>query len=144
MVDKVKPLKLESPSLGGTEADPFPTEVDPAEDYITSKGLSFENSDVYLAEKLGDVLSFKKPDFSQKVTYNVNGTINFVEWFIGATQTTPNRRAKSTLVYGSNLFPITETLVIYSTSDGTTVLRTITLTGTYTGADLSSASEATT
>lgn len=45
MVDKVKPLKLESPSLGGTETDPFPTETDPAEDYLACAGVSLGNSD---------------------------------------------------------------------------------------------------
>jgi hypothetical protein len=130
-----KPLKL---SQGKIE------QVNPALDMIAGKGFAFEGLSNYLAEKLGDILSFKKPDFSQKVTYNGDGTINFVEWFNGATQTTPNRRAKSTITYDANLFPLTETLEIFSPSDGTTVLRTVTLTNTYTGADLTSANEVTT
>jgi hypothetical protein len=144
MVDKVKPLKIESPASGGTDTDSFPTEASPSQDYMATKGVAFENLDTHLAEKLGDLLSFVKPDFSQKVTYNNNGTINFVEWFKGATQSTINRRAKSTIAYNANLFPLTETLVIYSPTDGTTVLRTITLTETYTGADLTSGNEVTT
>lgn len=136
MATKVKPLRIGS--------DGRDKETDPATEYLSGKGLSFEDTDTHLAEKLGDVLSFVKPDFSQKVTYNGDGTINFVEWFKGATQTTINRRAKNTLAYDANLFPLTETLVIYSPTDGTTILRTITLTNTYTGADLTSANEVTT
>lgn len=44
-VDKVKPLKMENTALGGTQNDPFPTEVNPSQDYIASKGVAFENSD---------------------------------------------------------------------------------------------------
>ncbi len=44
MVDKVKPLKIES----GSDTDFLPTETDPTEDYITSKGISLENSDNHL------------------------------------------------------------------------------------------------
>jgi hypothetical protein len=45
MVDKVKPLKLES-SVDGTEDDFNYTETDPTEDYIAAKGIAFENSNV--------------------------------------------------------------------------------------------------
>ncbi len=45
MADKVKPLGLENPALGGTETFPFPTELDPTEDYVAAKGLAFENND---------------------------------------------------------------------------------------------------
>lgn len=44
-MDKVRPLKIENPATGGTETNPFPTELDPLEDYVSSKGLSFEDSD---------------------------------------------------------------------------------------------------
>lgn len=43
-MDKVRPLKIENPATGGTETNPFPTEIDPLEDYVSSKGLSFEDS----------------------------------------------------------------------------------------------------
>lgn len=55
MVDKVKPLKLESPALGGTEADMFPRETDPTEDYLASKGVSFENSDTEKMDLSADI-----------------------------------------------------------------------------------------
>lgn len=45
MVDKVQPLKLENPALGGTEIDVFPTEADPTEDYLACKGIAFEDND---------------------------------------------------------------------------------------------------
>lgn len=45
MADKVKPLKIESPSTGGTQVDPFPVETNPAQDYLASKGIAFENND---------------------------------------------------------------------------------------------------
>jgi hypothetical protein len=45
MVDKVRPLKQESPSLGGTEDDFLPTATDPAEDYLSAKGIAFTGSD---------------------------------------------------------------------------------------------------
>lgn len=48
MADKVKPLKIESSATGGTEDNPYPTETDPAEDYLSCKGISFTGSDNYL------------------------------------------------------------------------------------------------
>jgi len=48
MVDKVKPLKIESPSTGGTQDDMFPTETNPSQDYVAAKGIAFEGSDTRL------------------------------------------------------------------------------------------------
>lgn len=45
MADKVKPLKIENTSTGGGQTDPFPVETNPAQDYLASKGLAFENQD---------------------------------------------------------------------------------------------------
>lgn len=53
-VDKIKPLKLENIALGGTEDDVFPTEANPNEDYVTAKGVSFENSDGHLIDRAAD------------------------------------------------------------------------------------------
>lgn len=50
MPDKVKPLKIESPSTGGTQTDMFPTEANPASDYITGFGFAFRNSDNFLID----------------------------------------------------------------------------------------------
>ncbi len=42
MVDRVRPLKIETPAEG-TETDFFPTEADPDEDYIDTRGLTLQN-----------------------------------------------------------------------------------------------------
>lgn len=41
-MDRVKPLKIED-STSGTQADPFPVETNPLQDYLATKGISFEN-----------------------------------------------------------------------------------------------------
>ena len=43
MVDRIKPLKLESSDSGGTEDDTFPTSADANEDYIDTRGISLQN-----------------------------------------------------------------------------------------------------
>lgn len=53
MVDKVRLLKIERPSAGGTEDDPFPTELTPSEDYVSTKGIAFEESDTRLLDLNG-------------------------------------------------------------------------------------------
>jgi len=143
-VDKVKPLKLESPTGGGTETDLFPTEADPNEDYIAGKGFSFENLDTHLAEKVGGLLKFTTPDFSFKPTYLGNGELDYVEYFEGATQTTINRRLRVDMTYDGSLNPTVETWAFYNPSDGTSILRTIAVTHTWTGVDLTKSAEVTT
>lgn len=44
-LDKVKPLKLESPDTGGTEEDQFPTSIDQHEDYVECRGLVLASND---------------------------------------------------------------------------------------------------
>jgi hypothetical protein len=44
MVDRVKPLKLESADTGGTQDDPFPTSLDPNEDHVDARGVVFQDS----------------------------------------------------------------------------------------------------
>ncbi len=142
MVDKVKPLKFESAATGGTENDDVPTAVDPSEDYVATKGIAFEGLDTHLAEKIGGVLKFTCPDASQKVTYSGVNVSN-IEMFEGATQTTPNRRVRMDATYSGNDLS-TEAWKIYDPADGTTVLRTITLTHTYSSGNYESTSEVTT
>ena len=137
MVDKVKPLKLESSATGGTENDMFPTEVNPAEDYVSGKGFTFEHSDDYLLDKIGGVIMCDIPNSSSKVVYS-GDNISYVEFYKGAVQTTPNRIARIDLTYSGD-FVQSESLKIYSLSDGTTVLKTVTTTYTYTGDDVTSA-----
>lgn len=143
MVDKVKPLKLENPALGGTDTDVYQTEANPTQDYLAAKGLAFENSDSYLAEKIGELLYLKSPDQSEKPTYNASGDLDYIEIFKSSTQTTGNRRAKITMAYDANKYPTSETWQIFDTN-GTSVLRTVTYTYTITASQLTNAVEATT
>lgn len=65
---------------------------------------------------------------SEKPTYNADGTINYVEFFSSSTQTTANRTFRIDMTYNASQEPLTETLSIYSLTDGTTVLKTVTTT----------------
>lgn len=57
MVDKIKPLKIET-AIDGTESDPFPRESDPTEDYIATKGVAFENYDNRLIDIIDGNIQF--------------------------------------------------------------------------------------
>ena len=62
-MDRIHPLKLETPSTGGTETDNFPTSLNKNEDYIDSRGLVLQNdtSDtetVYLDRDASDNINF--------------------------------------------------------------------------------------
>lgn len=64
MVDKVKPLKLESPATGGTQLDEFPTAMNPNQDHANMRGLviqSDSSSDevVHLTRDSSDRMTFK-------------------------------------------------------------------------------------
>lgn len=41
--DRVHPLKFEDPASGGVETDEFPTAIDPSEDYVDARGMTFQN-----------------------------------------------------------------------------------------------------
>lgn len=141
-IEKVKPLKIEP-----LEGDQFPTEADASEDYLSAKGVAFEGLDTFLAEKVGGILGHKIPDGSWKYVYYTtgpnNGSLEYAEFFEGATQTTGFRRMRIDPAYTSNNLT-SEVIRIYDPADGTTVLRTITYTYTYTGSDVTSAVEVTT
>lgn len=141
-VDKIKPLGLEEAG-SGTDMYPTPTELNPNEDYVSAKGVSFENSDNFLAEKIGGVLKYTVPDSSYKPAFLGNGEIDSVEIYEGATQTTEFRRVKITMAYDGSLNPVTETWDFYDPNDGTTILRTITVTHTWSGVDLTKSTEVT-
>lgn len=130
-----KPLKL---SQGKIE------QVNPASDTLAGKAFSFEGLSNFLAEKVGDILGFTKPDFSDAPNFNGNGTINFVEWFNGPTQITANRRARVDFTYDANLDPVTEVWKYYNPANGTTILRTVTYTYTFTAGVLTKTVEVTT
>lgn len=42
--DRVHPLKLEDTASGGTELDPYPTALDPNEDYVDSRGVTIQSA----------------------------------------------------------------------------------------------------
>lgn len=134
MVDKVKALKIESPSTGGTQTDFLPTESNPTQDYLAIQGLAFENLDDFRIEKFKRVMLESFPLMTQKITYLANGDMDYVEYFNSATQTNANRIAKITIGYTSD-DPTSETCLVYDT-DGTTTSRTITSTFTYTTGDV--------
>lgn len=139
-VDKVRPLKFET-SIDGTEVDYLPTEANPSEDYIASKGLAFEGLDTHRIEKIGRIITGIEPNGSTKPTFLANGELDYVELFTGATQTAADRLAKISLTYDGSLNPTTETWLIYDTN-GTTVLRTITFTHTFVSTELTNSSVA--
>lgn len=51
--DKVRLLKIENPSEGGTQTDWGPTEIDVTEDYAVVKGVIFENNDSFRVDTDG-------------------------------------------------------------------------------------------
>jgi len=59
MVDKVRPLKLESVAAGGDDDDTFPTATDPNEDYIACCGIVLQDDDNTRIEKdnEGDIVA---------------------------------------------------------------------------------------
>lgn len=54
MVDRIRPLKLESPATGGSDDDTFPTAANPAQDYAAVKGIAFEDDNNTRIEKDAD------------------------------------------------------------------------------------------
>lgn len=63
MVDKIKPLKLEDTG-SGSMLDNFPTETNPAEDYVAAKGVALENSDNTTIRGDSGVMKFKDTDIT--------------------------------------------------------------------------------
>lgn len=43
MVDRIKPLKIESPDSGGTQTDEFPTSVNKNEDFLDCRGVTVQD-----------------------------------------------------------------------------------------------------
>jgi len=127
-IDKVKPLKIENPATGGIETDMYPTEIDPLEDYAAVKGLSFEDSDDFLVDKIGRVLAESFPDLYESATYS-GDTLTNITFYNSSSFIVANRIAKYDLSYTSDNLT-SEILYLYDV-DGTTILRTFTWTHTY-------------
>jgi hypothetical protein len=98
MVDKIRPLKIESPADGGTETDEFPTAVDPNEDYLDARGIVFqddtsEDEQVILSRNSNDDMTFKDAYNSpvtltqllaggfdmNRILLTINGTIVYID-----------------------------------------------------------------
>lgn len=63
MVDRVRPLKLESTATGGSQDDLLPTAMNPAQDYMAAKGVALEDDDNTRLEKDadGDIVAISNP-----------------------------------------------------------------------------------
>ncbi len=70
------------------------------------------------------------PTNSELPAYLGNGELDYVEFFRSATQTTGNRIAKVAFTYDGSLNPTSEVIQLFD-ADGTTVLKTVTLTHTF-------------
>ncbi len=138
MPDKVKPLKMEDPSLGGTQNDMgFPTETNATQDYLACKGIAFENLDTFILDKIGRSIVERFPDLYQRITYS-SGVPTVLEFFNSSSFITANRLARHELSYTDSLLT-GETLYVYDTN-GSTILRTYLWTHVYSGSDLDSSS----
>lgn len=136
-IDKVKPLKIENPATGGVQTDYYPTELNPAEDYASMKGICFADDSNFYTDKIGRAIAEFYPQTWQNVTYS-GGIITAVEYFNNASFISANRIARHELSYTS--YNLTgEILYIYDTN-GTSVLRTYTWIHVYSNNDLASSS----
>ena len=132
----VRPLKKSSGSG-------LPRQVQANADRLVAKGLVFEGDTNFTSEKVGGYILDLIPDCSVKPTYKADKEINFVEYFEGATQTVPNRRARVDITY-TGIDPTSEVCVIYDPADGTTVIKTFTWTHTWTSGELTKSTLVTT
>jgi hypothetical protein len=65
--DKCQPLKFEN-SVEGTEDDFKPTEIDPSEDFVNSKGIVFEGEDETFIRGESTIMEFKDQDTNNSET----------------------------------------------------------------------------
>lgn len=79
-ISKIFPLKIESISSGGDENDSGPTEIDPSEDYLTLKGVCFENNDAQLIDIHPNTrgLQFSDQQNGKVSLYNINNLSKYV------------------------------------------------------------------
>jgi len=50
-MDKIRPLKIENTTDGSQDDGGYQTEANPNEDYVSCKGISFENSDGHYIDR---------------------------------------------------------------------------------------------
>lgn len=132
----VKPIIIERDGVDLSE----PNEINPTSDMIQTLGVAFKGLATYSYQLIGGVITEIMPTYTEVVTYLANGDVNYIEFFNGTTQTTINRIARVDITYSGNN-PTQENWRIYATSDGTTVLKTFTVTNSFSGNDLTSSQQ---
>lgn len=73
---------------------------------------------------------------STAVSYSADGTVNYLTGYSRADQVTANRIYRVDFTYDASLYPATESLKIYSLTDGTTILKTIIVSYTWSSGNL--------
>lgn len=101
-MDRVRALKYENPTTGGTQLDSVPTEVNPAEDYLDAKGLTL-GSENHFIDKAGNEIQFTDP---------VNGTVLLSQLGSGSGLSVSAHLILNELIH--NLAENAETEVVYS------------------------------
>lgn len=98
----------------------------------------------YVGENIQDILDrlFGATE-STAISYNVDGSIDYVEGFSVATQVVANRIYRADFTYDAQLYPTAEEYKIYSLTDGTTILKTVTVTYTWSSGNLISTTQVT-
>lgn len=127
----------------GTEVKVAALEVGGVEDFENTERVL--DTDIVKINKANTVIAddflsdflerFGGKDVSSKPEYLGNGDVDKITFYSSGTQITANRVAQAQLSYSSGE-PSTEVWTIYDTADGTTVLKTITYTYTFTGDDI--------
>lgn len=109
MVDKIKPLGMEvGDAIDGDL--PVPTELDPSEDFISSKGVAFEDSDQNLIQKDGTSIKVKVNnidalELESDGTLNVSGVTDYEDQVL-ADDDLPNKKYVDDTSGGVSLAPV--------------------------------------
>lgn len=95
-VDRVKPLKLESPDSGGVETDEFPTSTDINEDFLDCRGVAIQN------DTSDDDTVLLSRDASGNMTFqdDVTGLKTLAQLTAGTGMTPEDHRVLDQLVHG--------------------------------------------
>jgi len=119
--------------------------MEPIEDSIDTPNVELDSSNnTLVGETIGEFLNrMYGKTVSEKLTYS-GVDVDYVEYFSTSSQITANRLAKVELTLDSELDLTTETIYLYSTDDGTTVLKTITRSMTYSDHNLTNTEQVTT
>lgn len=115
--------------VGNHEREPLAEDVKIDNTNATTVGTKIQD----LIDRLFEEAESTKP------TYLSNGEIDTVTFYTSATQVDANRSMKIQMNYDSDLNPTSEVLTIYDLTDGTTVLKTVTRTFTWSDCDLTKA-----